>query len=348
MNYMRDNEARGPSAPGVRPVLTFGQLAEALWRGRRLTLAIVGLTLLVAAVLVRTSTPQYSATMILSPADIDVNTMGRDALGSLGTMFGLRAGRQESQFDEFKTLLTSPEVAAELDSQLQLRQRIYWKRWDAKAQKWRPPGGPVSVIKIAVYWVLGQPTWSAPSANSLARYIGKTLKIEPVGKTDMIRLRFSDPDPRFARDFVAQLHKAADDRVRNNTRYYAIQSINYIKTQLPIVSVAEQKEALIQIYLQQQRMLMLTEVDAPFAARIVQRSIVSDLPSDPNPAKYLGAALFIGLTIGMVLSIFIAQLFVHGRLSEPWQRLWAREFRGLAPALWHETARLLARNTRKK
>ena len=148
------------------------------------------------------------------------------------------------------------------------------------------------------------PVWTPPSVNLLAVYLEKELKISDVPLTGMRRIVYRHEDPAFAVQLLRWMHEEADGLIREEAQDRTTRQIKYIEEKLATVFVAEHRLSLTQLLSEQEKQMMMIQVDLPFAARMIEPPTVSDRPTSPNPIINIA----LGIIGGGILGVFIVLL----------------------------------------
>ena len=131
------------------------------------------------------------------------------------------------------------------------------------------------------------------------------------GAVRYIELRGEDPD--MARDLLLRLYTAADTSIRQASLQRTSQQIAFLDTRLRTLAVAEHRAALTQLLSEQEKRLMLLQIDQPYAARIVDPPMVPRLPIWPRPLLTLGVSGLIAVVLWFVIGL-VAAMFGRRRL----------------------------------
>ena len=116
----------------------------------------------------------------------------------------------------------------------------------------------------------------------------------------LVRLHYTNDDPKFAALFLSLIVKTANDYIREQNREIQRNYVNYIADAISKNTNVDQRQALDQLLLQEERKLMLTEVDAPYAASVLDGPTVAPVN---KVMRTLLIYSFLGLLIGVAISI---------------------------------------------
>lgn len=298
--------------PLRKPVeeITFGEIFAILWSGRKAILAAVVASLVLAVLWLRIAEPRYTASVILAEGGAEGGSAG--LLDAVKLPFalpgGLLQGGNSAPFQQFLFILHSPRLAERLDREHDLLRILAAGRWDEETQSWGPPSGAVAKLKGLFNVVVGRPAYPPPTVDGIAGYLDKELLIEEVSDTDFRQVSLRHPDPEFAAQLVAWAFDGADQIVRQDALDRTQRYVTYLREQLAQVTNVEHRLALTQLLSEQQKQLMMLQVDLPYAVRVMQPVRVTTMPTEPRP-KIVLAMVFLAallLSCGAVLVYHLA------------------------------------------
>lgn len=279
-----------------------GSLLALVWRIARkwwLILAVAVAATVVAYLWMERTQAEYTARMIIAPTEPPGKGLG-GALSALSTavgQLGLEVPQAPTQpiFIEFQQVLTSVTLAERLQARYGLLQRMNPSRWDAASGEWLPPRGLMARLQGFLRTLVGQPAWVAPSAATLAGFLTRELSVmDPTG-VGMFVVEFSHPDPAFAAELVGMVHREADTVIKERTIERSLEQIEYLKARLAETTLLEHRYTLLALLVFEERNVLLASSDLPFAAKIVDKVSVSDLPTYPEPFKVFAIAILGGV-----------------------------------------------------
>lgn len=185
-----------------------------------------------------------------------------------------------SQFDAFTTRFTSQAVAAKLLEDPKIRDGLQ------KDKRFR---------------LFPQPR--LPSAAKLSYIIQSRVSLHRRGTGGMKYMTYWHRDPQFAVYFLDRLYQITDHAIRTDAQTYAAERSAYLQEKLKKVSHVSHRAVLNQLLLEQERTLMLSAIDHPFAAQKV-------LPAEAHyrsewPPKTV--LLFLCMTLGALGGFVLAR-----------------------------------------
>lgn len=279
-----------------------------LSRGWRTAAASAMIGLLLAVLLLNLIPPEYTASMVVGPTSM----LGPAAMGARAPILKHDAvssvaehapnGEDLSDFARYLHLLTSQPVAERLLADSDLLHRLFPDRWNPATGNWRPATGTLALAKRAILALTGRSDWIEPDADTLARTVRRRLIVDSVGTGPMRRLVFRDTNHDFALHFLQYLAAATDQQLRSEAQRRINAQIDYVRERLKNVTVKEHRAPLVDLLAEQERLLMMIEIDLPFAADPIEPPAVAALPDWPNAVAVLIAAGAAGLAFGAFLA----------------------------------------------
>ncbi|KAA0581352.1 hypothetical protein FZ983_10490 [Azospirillum sp. B21] len=309
---------RLPATGGEGDLRRFVRLLRQGWRWL-LAGGFGGIALAVCALWL--VTPAYTAAMVIGPTA----RVGSAAMGARVPMLSGRdsaamaepgAGDESlSDFARYLELFGSGPVAEQLARDSRLLQALFPDRWDAETQRWRPPSGMVPAVKRALLALVGRQDWVEPDGERVARALRDRLVIDMLRSGPMRRITLRHSDRATALDLLGRVAAATDAHLRAEAARRSAAQIAHIKDRLGAVTVAEHRQALSDLLLDQERVAMMIGVDLPFASDMIQPPTAAALPDWPNPAVVVPLAGVAGL-IAACFCLSASHALRDGRAGE--------------------------------
>ncbi len=305
-----------PFDPGERPFeqeISVRDLLLKIWRGKWIVIAVSVVIVALVVTWMKITSPLYSASMVIAPAQgaSDGGLSGAlSRFGGLASLAGvdLPTDNAVSPFTEFTELITSSTLAQRLQERHGALQKVFEDSWDPEAGAWLPPAGPVAAIKGWIYDFFGMPAWSEPSAISLAEFLEEEIKIAEVQETGMMSVWFRHEDPQFALQLLRWIHEEGDAQIREHAKERTSRQIAYVEEKLRTVTTIEHRQLLVELLSSQEQRMMMIEVDLPYAARIIEAPRVTDQPIFPKPPLFLAVGIVSGFLIGVFVVFLVDAL----------------------------------------
>ena len=137
-------------------------------------------------------------------------------------------------------------------------------------------------------------------AETLAHYLKKHLKLEPVGSTPLRRLAYLHPDRDFAVYLIGRVHRITDEMIRVSILQEVNGRIDYLGKALARTQNADHRRALTELLMEQERLKMLVSLDQPYAAAIVEPPAAGIRTAWPDRYLIFGGSVIVGLLIGYI------------------------------------------------
>ena len=288
----------------LRKSISISHLLGLAWSGRGIVVIATVFGLLFGAYTVYDAGPSYMATIRVQPAASDTSLGSTSGAGSL--LAGLTGGggaAQVPKFIQFNYAMSSLEVARALIQKYDLLCRVYHGECDAITHQWRPRHSTVHdwiVSATSRLSGLPDPNVGPRDPVDLATYIENSVVAQQLKKTDsVIALTYIHHNPQFAAQFLSLVVKATNDYVRAQSRETQKRYVEYLSSSAAQTTNVEQRQAIDNLLLQEERQLMMTEVDVPYAAQILDGPTVT-------PVNHAVRTIAIFTAIGMVLGFAIA------------------------------------------
>jgi hypothetical protein len=297
------NESAPIKFPSQRELLT------AMFRGWKVICLCILIALLWAINDLHSAVYLYQVQMQVTPAqrngDTSLNTGG--GLAALANL-GLPSLQTGSDFRLYLDLLTSRNIADELAKNPTIMHRIYSYEWNETTQSWREPSlvGRIATARKRIDDFLGYPVvpWHEPDGESLLGFIGYYVSIQQDPKRPYIaKIVMTYPDRQFALQFLSELHRVADNALREKALQRTMEYIAYLSDTLGKVTVAEHRAALAQALSEQEKSAMIARSGSAFAAEVFERPWASSFPSSPTPMQTLLKGVLFGAAAGSFLAL---------------------------------------------
>jgi hypothetical protein len=274
-----------------------------LWKGRMILAITFVLGLFYGVYAAWADGPHFSAEMNLLPADsnsVEGNSGGSGALGLIAGLTGANLG-SVPKFTQFLSALHSTGVAEILDKKYAMSCRIFAGDCDQKTHQWRKRSGWRAWLNGVTSELSGLPNPNGPyTPTELAQYVFGAVDVTIDKTNQVVKLRYQSRKPEFAKQFLTLLVRTTNDYIKNQDRVVQRQYVDYLASQAAIATNVAQRDAIDQLLLQQERKLMLTEVDVPYAATVLDGPTV--LPVN-RALKIIVLYGGIGLIIGALIAL---------------------------------------------
>lgn len=229
----------------------------------------------------------YRADMVIAPAErsygIDLgNALQSGQSGAVQFLMQRLGSAASADFTSFQNRLKTGEVAKQILDQPTLLQGLFYKDWNEKAQKW--DGG------------------DKPSLAQTRKKIQDAIIIRPVGTTALISIAYHHPDPAFAVNFLNALFQKTDIVMKAQLQKRANTRIAYLQQRLKEPQTRDQEAALVAMLKEQEHLKMISAIDVPYAAIMLEAPIASAKSVSPNKTILILTLTILGALSGCALS----------------------------------------------
>ncbi len=304
---------------------TLRDVVLTVWRGKWIIVATTCVSVALVVTWMRLTDPLYTASMVVAPAtDAGAQnlTSSLSRFSGLASLAGINLPVEESvsPFTQFNELLRSATLAQRVEEKHGILTRVFKDDWDAENGQWLRPSGLKAMVKRWLYPFFHLPAWTPPTIHGLAGFLEENVVVFEVGRSGMRQIEFRHKDPTFALHLLTWIHEECDALIRQGAEERTSSQIQYIESKLRNVTTAEHRQSLVELLSDQEKRMMMIQVDLPFAARIVEAPMVSDKPTSPKPKLMLALAVAGGFLIGVFVSALLDALRPLPRLHW-WDRI---------------------------
>jgi hypothetical protein len=283
--------------------------AKALIANRRFFFVVLVISLFLTLGAAVVLPAKYTAVAVVgppgpSPTNVMVAASGGGLLPGVGGNGGLAgvaskllggatgAGSSDP-YQEFLQILQSTRLQEALIERDHILPLIFHKKWDAQHGVWLPPT-MLHVAKSRVMRLFNRPVSDVPSIEELAQYFEKNVTIASASATSggmagmlgglspYTSVSITADDPRMAEKLLSMILREADDLIRADERQEVSARLAYLRSQIPKVTVADEKQILVSILSSQEQLQMMIESDPRFASTMVDPPFSSDIPTFPK------------------------------------------------------------------
>lgn len=282
-----------------------------------LILVVVTVILFLLAYCLRT--PVYTAEATIgppNPSSISSTVMGSDPVmgGVARRLLGNSSSSGNDPYQEYQQLMHSPRLAVELAQKDNFLPIIFDKSWDAAHHMWKPHG-MLHPIKAAIFALFKRPVADHPDVDSLEAYLNLNLGIAPsksaressvaeiagVGGPYMT-LTFPAGSPEEAERLLSTILQRADTAIREEQLRDVKARIDYIESELPLITQTDQRQALIEALASQEELNVMMVADKRFAYVLVSPPYASLTPTSPgSPVTAIALSIFVSLLLWIAL-----------------------------------------------
>jgi hypothetical protein len=291
----------------LKQSISVSYLLSRMWTGRLIIIVATLIGLLYGMYSAYTAGPTFSASMSISPADSDAvgdigSSSGGGAAGLLAGLTGTSNTIALPKFTQFISSMGSVGVARELIKRHDLLCRIFKSDCDPVTHQWTERTGWREFISGTLAKLGRLPDPNGPRTEiDLAQYIRGSVVPSTNKNNSLVTLTFENSRPEFAAQVLSAVVSTTNDFIRTQNRETQRHYVEYLSQSAAKTTNVEQRQAIDALLLQQERQFMMTEVDVPYAAKILDGPTV--VPVN-KVLKTLVIYSFLGFVLGAVLAIF--------------------------------------------
>jgi hypothetical protein len=263
---------------------TLADIIKDVWAARMLVLFFALVFALVGFLICMISTPLYRASLIIAPAD------------------GYALGDYASTISDGEALEIPFWRPREADGvSTDFHRFVFTVKGTAAAAILLKDPSVLSGIARDGRWAGRAESWSA---EELADYLNRKVKIEHLGATPLRRISYHHPDPAFAAAFLRKIHLVADQLIRRDRRKQSESRIAYLQATLQKTMNPDHRRGIANLLTQQEHIQMLANLDEPYAAIIVEPPAASPRPVWPNKTLIIFVLTLVGGMFGYAVKAF--------------------------------------------
>jgi len=258
----------------------------------------------------------YTATATIAPTNglsSNESSLG-GAMSALSALGGksLLGGNSVSPFDMYVDILGSKQLARQLAEKDHFLQIIFAAQWDPRTNSWRPHNSIQHSVKVWVLGLFGFTVKEHPDVDDLAGFLSGHLTLaskesETSPLSAITTLRFTYRDPKLTVQMLNTILSEADSLLRVSRRTDVRARIAYLGGVLPTVTLAEERQALINLLSSQEEEYTVIEADKRYAFALLDQPYASSVPTSPVPPLIIAGFLFASVLIWVVLVLTLPE-----------------------------------------
>ncbi len=285
--------------------LDLGRFLAALLRQKWVILGCTLAGLALAVVYLHLVSPEYRVTLSVTSTRPDP-LAGNARMGGLASIVGARLGTdQADNFMLYREGVHSLLAADLLAKDRELMRIVFMNELDPANGGWREPRNSVSDAVSGFSAVLGIPQtrWTPPGPLRLKAFLQREVSIALDEDSGVLVLGINRVDPAEGELILRRLDLAVDAVVRARQLDRAQEYAAYLREQLQIAVIPEQRVALASILLQQEQQIMMGRASVPFAAQSFGPPVPTLGPATPNGPLTLALGLVAGALAGLMAAL---------------------------------------------
>lgn len=303
----QNSEKVSPHLRGGLSQIDLFDLLRDVWGGRKLILLFLATAFFVSAIIVASSSPVYTSTMLVGPPERD----GEQGLGSaLGraagaaSLFGVGLGSLNSTtFGKYSSVLESYELASRVLENDRVKGILFGPSWLPTERAWVRPTGLIFESKDWLKGVLGMARWTVPSAFTVHDKLKRMMVITPDKLKGYLSISMNANSPEDAQFLLNVVYKQADELLRRAAKERSKGRIQYLSQELKEVRLQDQRDAIINVLSSQEQKMMMASADTTVAIEIIDPPLADPTPTAPKPRAILLTYSIFALFFGALFAI---------------------------------------------
>lgn len=281
-----------------------------IWRGRILIIASMIASVCIASLHLRSAARLYTVTYTFQPVADTSQELPANRLGGLASLAGITLPSASGRdFQTFKALLQSEEVAGQLMTKQEIIRKVFGGEWNKKLMHYEQP--KLSITGHMTNWLKelltgeGRQDYVPPNAARLSDWLHNSISLSTDKQNGSLVIKSETPDPQFVIQIMTALTTITDRIIKDRFLGNGKQSIKFYQNKIAAARSRESREALAQLIVKEQQKLMLASNQSFFVAKPLTTPNVSLRPTSPKSSR----TLILGLLFGGFLGVAI--LLIH-------------------------------------
>ena len=288
------------------------ELMLTLWHGKIYILFFSAFFVFLASMYLQNAERIYLVEYKLKPVGENQQKNKLSGLGGIASLAGIELPSSSiNDFEIFKELIFSAEVAEEVLKNKSLIKKIYGGEWNSFLQTYSEPSktkfrifmGDLKNILTGNY----EDNYMPPNARRLAIYISQNISINEDRKTGFLTLRAETSQPNMLLSVISNSIEESDKIMRQRYIDFSKEPLEFYTEKLRTARSREHREALAELISKEEQKLMFASKGKYFTAEPYIDPTISMYPVTPRPKIVLLFSLILGLFTGCGI-VFIRNL----------------------------------------
>ena len=248
----------------------------------------------------RATTPQYRVEALLVQNSEPSSNLRAVSTTGLAGLLGGGGGTSSPEIDEFTVLMSSPEVATDIDNKYHLLHDVFQGAWDSKLGRWRPPSWGDS-LRYRIIEAVGGLKHQDPNNYDLAKFIGSGMTFSHSEFGSVMSLSMNTDRPEDAKRWLNIVIYEVSDVIRSQMITERQKYIDYLQQQISQSSLASSRDAIISILADQYRTLMVLKSAKTFPLQQIQPPTRAQFPTNKSVSLFLMYGILEGFLVAGIL-----------------------------------------------
>ena len=236
----------------------------------------------------------------------------------LSAALGLGGPASMPELDEFQILLSSPQVAATLDSKYHLLHEVYRGAWDAKNNRWYPPGWRDRLRSRFVEALGGVSGQHDPNYYDLANFLSSNITVNKVFFGSVMSISMNSDRPEDAKRWMSDVIYEVSDIIRSQMITERQNYVDYLLQQMNQSSLTTSRDASISILADQYRALMVLKSAKTFPLQQIEPPTRGQFPINKSVSLFGLIGILSGLMVaGLLIAVGVRDATLRRLLKKP-------------------------------
>ena len=276
-----------------------------LWHGKIYIILVTILSVFFASFYLQSAERKYTIEFNLKPVGDTRKSPALSGLGGLASIAGVQLPNNSSiDFNIFKELITSIEVAEIIFENKKLIKNIFRSEWDEALNDYsRPPKSKIQTFVSDIKKLLTgnkKLDYIPPNPRRLAKFILNNIQIKVDKETGFLSFTSETSKPELILSLVMEATSASDKIMRQRYINFSKEPLAFYKEKLRTARSREHREALAELIGTEEQKLMFASRGKYFIAEPYINPTTSLYPTAPKPKLILTLSLILGLFFGAV------------------------------------------------
>jgi hypothetical protein len=283
------------------------ELILSLWRGKIFLILSVLISISLASYYLNSAERKYTVEYKIKAVVDDQSGSAAGRLGSLASLAGVRVqtGSSNMNFNIYKELLTSNEVAEIIFNNKEIVKRVFRSEWNVLLNKYSRPSPTKFQTLISDFkkMLTGSQKldYMPPNARRLAQFIATNITIIKNKETGFLTISSETSKPDLLLAIINEANEASDNIMRQRYINFSTEPLAFYKEKLNAARSREHRASLAALIGKEEQKLMLASKGKHFTAEPYLNPTISLEPTSPNAKLVLLLSLVLGLFIGGVI-----------------------------------------------
>jgi hypothetical protein len=236
----------------------------------------------------------------------------------LSAVLGIGGPASMPEIDEFQILLSSPQVAATLDSKYHLLHDVYRGSWDAKNNRWYPPNWKERLHSKVVEALGGVSGQHDPNYYDLANFLSGSVTVNRVFFGSVMSISMNADRPEDAKRWINDIIYEVSDIIRSQMISERQNYVNYLLQQMNQSSLTTSRDASISILADQYRALMVLKSAKTFPLQQIEPPTRGQFPINKSVSLFALIGILSGLMVaGLLIAVGVRDATLWRLFSKP-------------------------------